>query len=64
MVLAVDWRARRRLTGRPRKAKPCMEINSGGPSHPYYLICSYLEWIDFIMSHSLFLFDRFKRFLA
>ncbi|CAI8917144.1 hypothetical protein EMIT0210MI2_14027 [Priestia megaterium] len=41
-----------------------MEINSGGPSHPYYLICSYLEWIDFIMSHSLFLFDRFKRFLA
>ncbi|MDR7243599.1 hypothetical protein [Priestia megaterium] len=30
-------------SGRPRKAKPCMEINSVVTSDPYYLICSYLD---------------------
>jgi len=56
LLLAVDWRARRRLlrekqnrwdpagaqatrrlSGRPRKAKPCMEINCGVTNSPAHV---------------------------
>ncbi|ADE68193.1 hypothetical protein BMQ_1160 [Priestia megaterium QM B1551] len=44
--------ATRRLTGRPRKAKPCTEINCGVISDLYelmYPICSSLGWVHFVM---------------
>ncbi|WP_226897511.1 hypothetical protein [Priestia megaterium] len=46
------------LTGRPRKAKSCTEINRDGTSEPYellYPISSSLDSIDFVMSQSLFI---------
>ncbi|WP_411303990.1 hypothetical protein [Priestia aryabhattai] len=39
------------------KAKLCTEINSSGLSDSYeliYPICSSLDWINFVMSQSLF----------
>ncbi|WP_335442981.1 hypothetical protein [Priestia megaterium] len=42
--------------GRPRKAKTCMEINSGVTSHPYQLIypvCLSLDCIDSVMPQPL-----------
>ncbi|MGG0590643.1 hypothetical protein ABEY80_12425 [Priestia megaterium] len=44
--------ATRRLSGRPRKAKPCTEINSGVTSSPTH--CSSLDWVHFVMSQSHF----------
>ncbi|MDR7241350.1 hypothetical protein [Priestia megaterium] len=49
----------RRLTGRPRKAKSCTEINSGVTSNPYEFInpiCSSLDWVNSVMSQP-FLFS-------
>nr|WP_238158775.1 hypothetical protein [Priestia megaterium]MDH3170997.1 hypothetical protein [Priestia megaterium] len=47
--------ATRRLTGRPRKAKPCTETNSGVTIDPYeliHLICLPLDWRNLVMSQS------------
>ncbi|MCY9022988.1 hypothetical protein MOF32_08450, partial [Priestia megaterium] len=49
-----DWRAR--LIGRPRKAKPCTEINSDVTSHPHWIIypiCSSIDSSDLVMSQFL-----------
>ncbi|MDF2057951.1 hypothetical protein [Priestia megaterium] len=48
--------ATRRLSGRPRKAKSCTEINCSVESDPNYLmypVCSPLDWIDVVMSQAL-----------
>ncbi|MGG3195081.1 hypothetical protein [Priestia aryabhattai] len=45
----------RGLTGRPRKAKPCTEINSDVTIVPYELIlfiCLPLDWRNLAMSQS------------
>ncbi|MED4047177.1 hypothetical protein [Priestia megaterium] len=49
----------RRLSARPRKAKPCTDINCGVTSDLYellYPVCSSLGWIHLVMSQPLFCF--------
>ncbi|WP_342839853.1 hypothetical protein [Priestia megaterium] len=49
----------RRLSARPRKAKPGTDINCGVTSDLYellYPVCSSLGWIHLVMSQPLFCF--------
>ncbi|WP_192885532.1 hypothetical protein [Priestia megaterium] len=55
-----------RISGRPRKAKSCTEIDSGVTSDSYsiiYPVCVSLDWIDLVMSQPLcFVMIHIKRY--
>ncbi|MGI1811519.1 MULTISPECIES: hypothetical protein [Priestia] len=58
---AAGTQVTRRLSGRPRKAKSCTEINCGiksGSAHISHLFI--LDWIHFVMSQPLLMINKKK----